>query len=142
MTNTHELSRIVDQLRRLHEGDAWHGPSLHEALEGVTPEMAAKPVMPSAHSIYGLTHHVAAWANEVTQRVQGRTPQMPDEGDFPAPVESLSDLEWDGAKARVGIAHARLVEAILAFEPARLHDPVGPARDAPLGTVRIMPDKS
>ena len=134
MTDTHALNRIVDQLRRLHEGDAWHGPSLHQALAGVTPEMAARKVLPSAHSLYSLTHHVAAWAGEVTHRLQGRPPQMPDEGDFSAPVAGLTDVEWEQAKARLDGAHARLVEAVLAFDPARLHEAVGPARDAALGT--------
>jgi uncharacterized damage-inducible protein DinB len=134
MNDAHALTRIVEQLRRLHEGDAWHGPSLHEALRAVTPEMAAMKVLPSAHTIYALTHHVAAWANEVTHRLQGRQPRMPEEGDFPAPVAGLTQVEWEQAKARLDTAHARLVQAILAFDPARLHEPVGPARDAPLGT--------
>ena len=134
MADTHALTRIADQLRRLHEGDAWHGPSLHEALDGVTAEMATKKVLASAHTIYALTHHVAAWANEVTHRLRGRQPRLPDEGDFPLPVDGLTGVEWEQIKARLGTAHARLAEAVLAFDPARLHETVAPARDAPLGT--------
>ena len=31
-----EIERILDQLKRAYEGDAWHGPSVREALAGVT----------------------------------------------------------------------------------------------------------
>src|SRR4051812_24265041 len=30
-----ELQRLADTIRRAYEGDAWHGPSLSEVLEGV-----------------------------------------------------------------------------------------------------------
>ncbi|MGQ0646341.1 MAG: DinB family protein [Gemmatimonadaceae bacterium] len=133
MADLSSLSRIVDQLRRLHEGDAWHGPSLREALDGVTAPLALRKSIPNAHSIYELTHHVTAWANEVTKRLEGRQPQMPDEGDFPEPVTTLSDGEWAEARARLDSAHAMLVEAILTFNPDRLHETVGDTRDAPLG---------
>jgi uncharacterized damage-inducible protein DinB len=90
-------------------------------------------VVPGAHTIYELTHHVAAWANEVSHRLDGRVPQMPEEGDFPAPIASLTDTEWDAARARLDSAHTLLVEAILAFDANRLHERVTEQRDAPLG---------
>jgi hypothetical protein len=34
-----DLVRIVEQLQRSFEGEAWHGPSVVEALEGVTAEL-------------------------------------------------------------------------------------------------------
>src|SRR6267378_3569421 len=36
-----ETDRIVDQLRRAYEGEAWHGPSVREVLEGVTASQAS-----------------------------------------------------------------------------------------------------
>ena len=36
-----EIERIVDQLRRAFEGDAWSGPSVLELLAGVAAEQAA-----------------------------------------------------------------------------------------------------
>jgi uncharacterized damage-inducible protein DinB len=124
---------LIDQLRRLHVGDAWHGPSLHEALSGVTATMAVARPVAAAHNIAELVHHVAAWANEVRARLEGRTPGMPEEGDFPAPIVALTDREWDALKRRLDDAHDRLVEAIRAFDPARLDERMGTA-DAPLGT--------
>jgi uncharacterized damage-inducible protein DinB len=124
---------IIDQLRRLHVGDAWHGPSLQEALAGVTAGMAVARPIPNAHNIAELVHHVAAWAGEVSARLGGRTPRMPDEGDFPPPVDVISDEEWVALRARLDDAHDRLVDAIQAFDPSRLEERMGTA-DAPLGT--------
>lgn len=124
---------IIDQLRRLHEGDAWHGPSLQEALAGVTAGMAVARLVPNAHNIAELVHHVAGWAGEVTARLGGRIPQLPDEGDWPTPVDVLDDEEWRALRARLDDAHHRLVDAIHAFDPARLDERMGTA-DAPLGT--------
>jgi hypothetical protein len=33
---------LADQLARLIDGDAWHGPNLKQLLDGVTAEMADK----------------------------------------------------------------------------------------------------
>lgn len=136
-----ERTFIADQLRRIHTGHAWHGPSVREALEGVGAELARRKVLPSAHSIHALTHHVAAWADEVRHRLQGRAPQMPEDGDFPEPAPDLDEVQWQGALARLDAAHAQLAEAILALDPARLDDPVGSDPSPALGTapsVRAM----
>lgn len=128
------LNRIVDQVRRMHDGDAWHGPSITEALDGITAEQATRRPVAGAHTIYELAFHMAAWTGEVLHRLRGRTPQMPDEGDFPVPVTQISSTEWAEVKQRLADRHNALAEAIAAFDESRLGDLVSPPRDAPLGT--------
>ena len=128
------LAFLADKVKRVHQGGAWHGPSVKEALDGVTATMASSRVLPSAHTIHALTHHISAWAGEVLQRLQGRAPQMPDEGDFPARVDSLDELAWTRTVAHLDAVHARLIEAILALDPARLEQVVGDEPSLPLGT--------
>lgn len=125
---------IVDQLRRLHDGDAWHGPSITEALEGVTARQATMRPVAGGHTIYELTGHLAAWTGEVLQRLQGRPPQLPDEGDFPEPVAEISEDEWQAVKTRLAERHTSLAEALTHFDKSRLSDHVGPTRDAATGT--------
>lgn len=125
---------LADQLRRVQCGEAWHGPSLHEALDGVTAAMATTKVLPSAHSIHALTHHVAAWANEVLQRLRGRPPQSPDEGDFPDPAAPVDELAWKRLLARLDAVHAEVIEAVLALDPSLLDRTVGDEASAALGT--------
>jgi uncharacterized damage-inducible protein DinB len=133
-TQTGSLQRIADQLRRMHDGDAWHGPSITEALDGITAEQATQRPIAEAHTIYELVFHMAAWTGEVLQRLEGRAPQMPDEGDFPAPVPHLSAVEWANVKQRLADRHSALADAIAGFDESRLGDFVSPPRDAPLGT--------
>ncbi len=56
-----EVERILDQFRRAFEGNAWHGPALLELLGGVSSADAAARPIPSAHSIWELVLHIAAW---------------------------------------------------------------------------------
>jgi hypothetical protein len=54
-----ELARLEEQLQRSFEGEAWHGPSLRETLDGVTAEEASRHPIPGAHSIWELVLHLA-----------------------------------------------------------------------------------
>lgn len=130
------LSRdfIVDQLVRVVNGDAWHGPSLADALDGVDAAMAARRPLPNGHSIYELTHHVGAWAHEVACRLNGRDPQMPERGDFPRRITRLGAAKWSETLTRMGEAQASLVAAVRAFDESRLGERVGSLYSGPLGT--------
>ena len=66
-----EIARIVDQMDRAFNGNAWHGPSLESLLEGVTAEQASKHPIPSAHSIWELVNRVASWNSIVAHRAAG-----------------------------------------------------------------------
>jgi hypothetical protein len=65
MTETH---RINSQLKRAQEGQAWHGPSLRELLDGVTAEQAAARPIPNAHSIWELVNHINKGESNVSKR--------------------------------------------------------------------------
>ena len=66
-----EIERILDQLKRAYEGDAWHGPSVREALAGVTAQQAHARPLTNAHSIWELVHHIAVWENVGRRRLEG-----------------------------------------------------------------------
>ncbi len=34
-----EIQAIIDDLKKIHDGDAWHGPSLKAILSGVTADL-------------------------------------------------------------------------------------------------------
>ena len=120
------LSTLIGDLRRIYEGNAWHGPGVLEAIEGVTASQAASRPIPNAHTIYELTHHIAAWIGETTARLQGNTPGMPADGDFPDRSMTVDDTTWSDVCARLERRQAELMEAVAAFDPARLDDPVKP----------------
>jgi len=66
-----EIERISDQFRRAFDGNAWHGPSVMALLEGVTAAQAAARPIPSAHSIWQLVSHIAAWERACLRRLNG-----------------------------------------------------------------------
>lgn len=131
---TTEIERVVDQLRRQLEGDPWHGPSLKEILEGITPEQAMRRVAPGAHSIWELVLHMTGWAREVAARMRGQAAAEPEEGDWPAPPGQPDEAQWRAAKTDLARAHRELFDGIEALPPRRLHQPVKDFRNSALGT--------
>lgn len=128
--STQEHRFVLDQLHRMYNGDAWHGPSLSDAVIGVTAEQAAARIAPHAHTIYELTHHVAAWIGEVQKRLRGGEPTMPADGDFPSADTAVTEASWGEALQRLGDRHRALFTDVEAFDAARLHDHVR-SRGAP-----------
>ena len=66
-----ELDRIVNQLCHAWKGGAWHGPSLKEALDGITFMQAQEKPISGAHSIWELVLHLTTWTNVARRRFQG-----------------------------------------------------------------------
>jgi len=122
-----EISRIVDQLEREHAGDAWHGSPLSSILEGVTHAQAAARPIPSAHNIWELVLHIAAWKNEARRRLSGAPAGEPLEGDWPKTGE-LTVAKWQEARQHLEDAHRLLVSAVKAFPEANLFTPTNDTR--------------
>ncbi|HEV2114766.1 MAG TPA: DinB family protein [Terriglobales bacterium] len=122
-----EIARISDQLKRAFEGDAWHGPSVLEVLEGVNAHAAAAKPVSGAHSIWELVLHIAAWDGAIRRRMDGQALQLTDEQDFPA-VKDTSDTAWRNAIENLKQRHAELIKGVLAMPDYRLTSQV-PGKD-------------
>ena len=119
MTETH---RINSQLKRAQEGEAWHGPSLRELLEGVTAEQAAARPIPNAHCIWELVTHVIAWEQIARRRLEGEAPtEIPDEINFP-PVIDESETAWQATLQSLEASNRSLRESIKKIDDARLEE--------------------
>jgi uncharacterized damage-inducible protein DinB len=129
-----ELERIAAELQRMYSGDAWHGPSLREALLGIRETDAEARALRETHTIFELVHHIAAWTSEVRRRLEGAEPSLPVEGDWPDPETEISESVWQDTRTWLDRAHEELIASVLAFDPARLDEPVGKVRDAAAGT--------
>lgn len=120
-----EIERILDQLKRAYEGNAWHGPSVKEVLAEVTAETAHARPLTNAHSIWELVRHIAVWEDVGRRRLEGDRAQIEISSpeDWPPP-EDLSEAAWDQAKATLDRGHEALVEAIARVSESRLDEPV------------------
>ncbi|MGH9630183.1 MAG: DinB family protein [Bryobacteraceae bacterium] len=114
-----ETQRIADQLRRAFGGDAWHGPSVEETLQGVHADMAfAKPI-PAAHSIWEIVLHLDAWHRAVRRRLEGEAVELTDEQDWP-PVEISSREDWQTALQSLRRGYEELLKVVGDLSDERL----------------------
>jgi uncharacterized damage-inducible protein DinB len=117
-----EAERIADQLKRAFYGKAWSGPSVKEALEGVTPGIAATTPIEGTHSIWELVHHITAWVNIARRRAEGETVVVTQSVNFP-PVEAVSEAAWNNSLKSMRKAESALRKTILQIRPAQLERP-------------------
>ncbi len=115
---------IEEELRRSFHGEAWHGPSLRDALAGLTPDEAFARPIASAHTVWELVLHLAAWTGEVARRLSEGGSGSPVEGDFPPAPGTPSAAEWDSARARLWSAEVQLIAAVRAASSERLAERV------------------
>jgi uncharacterized damage-inducible protein DinB len=114
-----EVANITDQLQRVHESDAWHGPALLELLADLKSPVANAKPLPAAHSIHELLLHIAAWNEVFLSRLEGQRSDEPVDGDFPPP--DLADSEaWEKAIVTMNSSHDRLVRKISTLSDSAL----------------------
>ena len=120
-----EIERILDQLKRAYEGNAWHGPSVREAVAGVTAEQAHARPLSNAHSIWELVYHIAVWESVGRRRLEGDRAaiDISSPEDWPPPNEK-GEAAWEQAKATLDRGHEALREAIAHVPEARLDEPI------------------
>jgi uncharacterized damage-inducible protein DinB len=116
-----ETQRLSEQVERAYAGDAWHGPSVREALDGVTAQLAMARPIADAHSIWEIVAHLAAWNTAIVRRLGGERLDTPDEGDWPA-VRDTSEAGWKEALAWLERGYAELKDAVGKLQPTRWED--------------------
>src|SRR3954466_4359931 len=104
-----ETARIADQLRRAFSGDAWHGDSLLQILDGVSAAQATARPVKHAHSIWELVLHITAWDSAVRRRLSGEAVALSDEQNFPSVMDSTEGA-WRRAVENAKRIHSELVE--------------------------------
>ena len=97
------------------QGQAWHGPSLLQNLDGVTAAMAAQHPIADSHSIFELVRHVSTWIDKVARVSSGEQyVSMEGDDDWP-PVTDTSDAAWQSALAELQAARELLRHAMRKF---------------------------
>ena len=128
-----ELDRIAEQLQRAYDGDAWYGPSVRAALEGVDARVATERPIPAGHTIYEIVLHMTGWTREVTRRLRAGDARDPEQGDWPS-GGAAGHSDWTVVLAALDVANAELVEAIRTLDDTKLDDRIGDARDRAVGS--------
>lgn len=118
-----EVNRILDQLTRAFEGEAWHGPAVLEILQGTAPQQAAARPLNSAHTIWETALHIAAWLRACRRRLEGDPAQLTQAEDWPV-VTNVDDEGWQEVIVGMKQALDELRSAIAALDDSRLDQPI------------------
>jgi uncharacterized damage-inducible protein DinB len=120
-----ELTRLEEQVRLAFEGEAWHGPSVLEAVAGVSADAAAAHPIPGAHSIWELVLHLTGTYRLVLQRIPGQSASLTPEQDWPA-VGAPDSARWQQAVEELRRLNREVRLAIRAFNLDRLDETLAP----------------
>jgi uncharacterized damage-inducible protein DinB len=119
-----EIQRILDQLDRAFQGDAWHGPSVRKLLENVSGKHAAAKPVPGGHSIWEIVLHMTTWQDVVRRRLAGeKIGDLPPELDWPS-VPDTNEMTWRRAVEDLIQSKQNLHQTISRLSDQRLGDPV------------------
>lgn len=122
---TTESNRIADQLRRAFKGEAWHGPSLLELLDDVSPDQARGRPLASAHNTWELLLHIDFYLQAALDAIQGvPMHELDDSGeDWPAAANAEA-VAWFDAQDRTFHNAEKLARAIEQFDDKKLKETV------------------
>jgi uncharacterized damage-inducible protein DinB len=118
-----EVERIVQQMTKMFDGEAWHGPSVQEVLAGVDASSASMHPIPGAHSIWELANHLVYTQYVILQRLQGKSLPNSEEAFFPQ-VSDFSPQAWKETLDRLKTQELELRSAILKYSEEKLSDPL------------------
>jgi uncharacterized damage-inducible protein DinB len=131
-----ETARLADQIRRAFKGDAWHGDSVLQLLADVDGKTAAARPIKTAHTIWELVLHIAAWDDAVRRRAGGTRVSLSDQQNFP-PVVETSEAAWRKSLEHLKHTHDALVKTVAGFPDSRLGERV-PGKKATYHTYFYM----
>jgi len=127
-----DFDALREHLRKVYDGDPWHGSSITAVLNGVDAETAALTSIPHGHTIWEIVLHMTGWTREVTSRVWGAAPKSPPE-DWPTPESGGGESAWRAAQRDLATAQKELERTVEALKPDDLVRWIGDQRDPALG---------
>lgn len=117
-----EHSSHLRQIQKAFEGEAWHGPSLMEALDGVDAHMAKRRWVDGVHTIWEIALHTVAWKRAVTKWIEGDdTIRVEDDENFPMP-EQGDDAEWEHVLNELKVAQAEFLAVVSRLSNDKLYE--------------------
>lgn len=113
---------ILEHYDRVLGGDAWHGDSIWQILEGIPPSTAAEHPFSGMHSIWEIVAHMTFWEGVVTRRLYGERAGLVEELNFPAtPV--VTEENWRKTLDDFRTSNAAFREALRQLDPVKLATP-------------------
>lgn len=118
-----EIARIVDQMRRGWDADAWHGTPLWTMLRDVTASEANMRPIPGSHTIAELVQHLVYWKQATVQRVNGELVSPSHDEQWP-PHRDTSESAWRQVLKLLQSRHQALMQTIEKLSDQQLPQPI------------------
>ena len=122
--STLDREALVSLINEAYAGPAWHGPSVKEALGGVTAIIASTKLAPGRNSIWELVLHLAHGRHLLIERTNNAPgiafPRPIREPWWPLASPDTSEAAWQKDLALLDDYHTKLIEAIQRATPAQL----------------------
>lgn len=115
-----DCERLAEQITKAIHGEAWHGPSWHDHLDGVKLEAALRRPLEGGHSIAEVTLHMTTWNDVVRRRMEGETPNVTGALDWPK-VALRDERAWQAVVAKLFESGDALAATVAAFPITKLH---------------------
>ena len=125
------IERILEQLNRAWEGEAWHGPALRTLLDGVSDEGSRAHPIAGAHSILEIVVHCGAWMDVVSHRLAGNPRELTTEEDW----HDVASMRFADAVEELTNAEGRLCDAVARLQTGDLDQLVANQKDTAYVTV-------
>jgi uncharacterized damage-inducible protein DinB len=130
MSLSEKLSKELEQVL---SGDAWYGLPVYGILDKVSFETAYEKPGGSAHNIAGIVLHMLSWTEEVMDRMNGMTAQMPSSGDWPDPG-TPDEQKWQQYVNDLKLVNVNLLGIIQNFPGEQWNEPILDERNKEAGT--------
>ena len=118
-----ETQRLIDQIERAFSGNAWHGPSLSEALRDVTAAEAACRNVPKAHTIWEIVLHLISDSSMVARRLRGERADLTEDESWPAVLDQ-TDASWKRAMHELEAKQKELMQQLSVSDEIDLDRPI------------------
>jgi uncharacterized damage-inducible protein DinB len=128
-----DFDALREDVRKVYDGDPWHGSSISDVLKGVDAGTAGLKSIPRGHTIWEIVLHMTAWTREVASRVRGAAPKSPPE-DWPTPKPKGGEAAWRSALEDLAAAQKEMESVVDSLKPDDLKRWIGDQRDPALGS--------
>ncbi len=136
MTELHpRIQTALVSINPTKERPAHHGaPTALGVLRGISPSVAAWRPYPEANNIREIALHIATHENALANRLSGKNLLVgvkQHKFGWALRLDALSAEQWQSELELVKSIHERLAEAVAAFDPELLDQPVGKNTNKP-----------
>jgi uncharacterized damage-inducible protein DinB len=126
-------AQLKHDLENVLFGDPWYGSPVYTILDAVSFEAAFEKPAGAVHNIAGIVLHMLAWTEEVLDRMNGLSAQLPSSGDWPDPG-APDEQKWQNYVNDLKLLNVNLLGVINDYPEQQWNEPIKDERNKELGT--------